>query len=81
MWAPVAQPQPQLAHPLPNWLTDGVFESESRSNDWGNVMVKNPPIPFSPLSLADCTTFSHFSFNDFIAIAFPDLAGDLDTQI
>ena len=21
MWAPVAQPQPQLVHPLPNWLT------------------------------------------------------------
>ena len=81
MWAPVAQPQPLLAHPLPNWLTNGVLESESRSNDWGNVMVENPPIPFSPFSLADCTTLSHFSFNDFVAIAFPDLARDLDTQI
>ena len=37
--------------------------------------------PFSPFSLAYCTMFSHFSFNDFIAIAFPDLAGDLDAQI
>ena len=24
MWAPVAQPQPQLEHPLPEWLTDGM---------------------------------------------------------
>ena len=81
MWAPVAQPQLQLAHPLPNWLTDEVLESGSQSNDGGNVMVENPPIPFSPFSLTDCTMLSHFSFNDFIAIAFPDLAGDLDTQI
>ena len=44
-------------------------------------MVENPPTPFSPFSLADCTMLSHFSFNDFIAIAFPDLAGDLDIQI
>ena len=29
MWAPVAQPQPQLAHPLPEWLTEGMFESGS----------------------------------------------------
>ena len=81
MWAPVAQLQPQLAHPLPNWLTDGVLELESRSNDGGNVTVENPPIPFSPFSLTNCTMLSHFSFNDFVAIAFLDLAGDLDTQI
>ena len=30
---------------------------------------------------ADCTLLSHFSLNDFIAIAFPDLAKDLETQI
>ena len=50
---------------------------------WGynNVTVENPPIPFSPFSLADCTMLSHFSFKDFIAIAFPDLAGDLNAQI
>ena len=81
MWAPVAQPQPQLVHPLPEWLTEEVFESGSRSNDGGNVTVEEPPIPFSPFSLADCTMLNHFSFNDFIAIAFPDIAGDLDTQI
>ena len=45
------------------------------------VTVEDPPIPFSPFSLADCTMLSHFSFNDFVAIAFPDLAGDLDIQI
>ena len=45
------------------------------------VMVEDPPIPFSPFSLADCTMLSHFSFNDFVAIAFPDIAGDLDIQI
>ena len=81
MWAPVAQPQPQLAHPLPEWLTEGMFESESRSNDGGNVTVEEPPIPFSPFSLVDCTMLNHFSFNDFVAIAFPDIARDLDIQI
>ena len=81
MWAPVAQPQPQLTHPLPEWLTDGVLKSGSQSNDGGNVMIEDPPISFSPFSLTDCTMLSHFSFNDFIAIAFPDLAGDLDIQI
>ena len=45
------------------------------------VTVEEPPIPFSPFSSADCTMLSHFSFNNFVAIAFPDLAGDLDIQI
>ena len=45
------------------------------------VMVEEPPIPFSPFSSADCTMLNHFSFNDFVAIAFPDIAGDLDVQI
>ena len=45
------------------------------------VTVEDPPIPFSPFSLADCTMLNHFSFNDFIAVAFLDLAGDLDIQI
>ena len=81
MWTPVAQPQPQLVHPLPEWLTDGVLESGSQSNDGGNVTVEDPPISFSPFSLVDCTILNHFSFNDFIAIAFSDLAGDLDTKI
>ena len=45
------------------------------------VTVEDPPIPFSPFSLTDCTMLSHFSFNDFVAVAFPDIAGDLDIQI
>ena len=46
-----------------------------------SVMVEEAPISFSPFSLTDCTLLSHFSFNDFIAVAFPDLAGDLDIQV
>ena len=46
-----------------------------------NVTVEEPPALFSPFSLADCTMFDHFSFNDFVAIAFPDIARDLDIQI
>ena len=49
--------------------------------DSNGVMVEEPPASFSPFSPADCTMFSHFSFNDFIAIAFLDLTGDLDIQI
>ena len=45
------------------------------------VTVEEPPMSFSPFSLMDCTLLSHFSFNDFVAVAFPDLAGDLDVQI
>ena len=81
MWAPVAQLQPQLMHPLPEWLTEGVLKSESQNNNGGNVTVENPLIPFSPFSPTDCTLLSHFSFNNFIAVAFPDLARDLDIQI
>ena len=46
-----------------------------------SVIVEEPPVSFSPFSLPDCTLLSHFSFNDFVAIAFPDLARDLDIQI
>ena len=46
-----------------------------------SVTVEDPLTPFSPFSLTDCTMLSHFSFNDFVAIAFPDIAGDLDIQI
>ena len=81
MWAPVVQPQPRLMHPLPEWVTDGVYELVSQSNNGGNVTVENPPVSFSPFSLLDCTLISHFSFDDFIAVAFPDLVGDLDMQI
>ena len=46
-----------------------------------SVMVEEAPISFSPCSPVNCTLLSHFSFSDFIAVAFPDLVGDLDTQI
>ena len=83
MWAPVVQPQPQLAHPLslPEWATWEDLESVPQGYDRGNVTVEETPTSFSPFSLVDCMLLSHFSFNDFIAVAFPDLAGDLDIQI
>ena len=45
------------------------------------VMVEEPPTSFSLFSLVDCMLLSHFSFNNFVAVAFPDLARDLDIQI
>ena len=45
------------------------------------VMVIDAPTSFSPFSLTDCTLYSHFSFDDFIMIAFLDLTRDLDNQI
>ena len=83
MWVPVVQPQPQYAAHLsiPEWATSGDFESVPQGYEGGNVMVEEPPTSFSPFSLADCTLLSHFSFSDFVAIAFLDLAGDLDIQI
>ena len=39
------------------------------------------PTSFSPFSLTNCTLYSHFSFDDFVMIAFPDLTGDLDNLI
>ena len=85
MWAPVAQlqPQPQSACllSLPKWVISEDFELVSQGYDGGNVTVEEAPTSFSPFSPADCMLPSHFSFNDFVAIAFPDLAGDLDIQI
>ena len=57
------------------------YDAHGPKNIIEGVMVEDPPILFSPFSLADCTMLNHFSFNDFIAVAFPDLAGDLDIQI
>ena len=45
------------------------------------VTVRDAPTSFSPFSLVDCTLYSHFTFDDFILIAFLDLARDLDAQI
>ena len=59
----------------------GIFELNGVIEGLMSVTVEDPPISFSPFSLVDCTMLNHFSFNDFIAIAFPDLAGDLDIQI
>ena len=83
MWAPVAQPQPWLAHPLtlPNWATLEDFEPVSQDYNGGNVMVEEAPTSLSPFSLINCTLLSHFSSNDFIAVAFLDLARDLDILI
>ena len=83
MWAPVAQLQPRLTHSLslPKWVTLEDFEPVSQGYNGGNVTVEEAPTSFSPFSLVDCMLLSHFSFNDFVAIAFPDLAGDLDIQI
>ena len=46
-----------------------------------HVTVEEAPTSFSPFSLVDCMLLSHFSFNDFVTVAFPDLARDLDAQI
>ena len=44
-------------------------------------MVEEAPITFSPFPPIDCMLFSHFSFNDFVALAFPDLALDPNMEI
>ena len=54
------------------------FEAHTRNPC---VTIEDLPTLFSPFSTVDCTLLDHFSFNDFIAIAFLDLAGDLDVQI
>ena len=46
-----------------------------------SVTVEEAPTLFPPFSFVDCTLLSHFSFDDFVAIAFLDLARDLDSQI
>ena len=46
-----------------------------------SVMVMEAPTSFSLFSLTDCTLYSHFSFDDFIMVAFPDLTRDLDDPI
>ena len=83
MWAPVAQLllQPTLPLSLPEWATLEGFESVPQEYDGGNVTIEEPPISFSLFTLADCMALSHFSFNDFIAIAFLDLAEDLEIPI
>ena len=57
------------------------LESVPQGYDGGNVAVEEAPTSFSPFSLVNCMLLSHFSFNDFIVVAFPDLARDLDAQI
>ena len=83
MWTPAAQPLPQLALPLslPKWVTLEYFESVSQGYNRGNVTIEEPPISFSPFTLADYMVLSHFSFNNFVAIAFLDLAEDLEIPI
>ena len=83
MWAPIAQLHPQLALPLslPQWATLEDFESVPQGYEGGNVMVEETPTSSSPFSLVNCMLLSHFSFNDFVTVAFLDLARDLDIQI
>ena len=57
------------------------LESESQGYDGGNVMVVETPTSFSLFLSTDCTLYSHFSFDDFVMIAFPDLTRDPDDQI
>ena len=82
MWAPLAQLQPQhaLHLSLPEWATWDNLESESQGYEGGNVTVE-APTSFSPLSLTDCMLYSHFSFNNFVMLAFLDLTRDLDDLI
>ena len=83
MWAPLSQPQlwHALHLSLPKWVTWDNLESESQGYEGGNVMVMEAPTSFSPFSPTDCILYSHFSFEDFVIIAFPDLTGDLDNPI
>ena len=83
MWAPVSQLQPQLALTLslPKWATLEGFELAPQGYKRGNVTIEEAPTLFSPFSLTDCMLLTHFSFNDFVTVAFPDLARDLDIQI
>ena len=83
MWAPIVQLQPRLALPLSlsEWVTLEDFELVSQGYKGGNVMVEETPTSSSPFSLVNCMLLSHFSFNDFITIAFLNLARDLDVQI
>ena len=63
-------------NPLINWTAGTV-----RMRGTPVVTVEEAPISFSPFSPTNCTLYSHFSFDDFIRIAFPDLTRDLDDQI
>ena len=45
------------------------------------VTVVEAPISFSLFPSTDCMLYSHFSFNDLVMVAFPDLTRDLDDQI
>ena len=45
------------------------------------VTVVEDPTSFSPFPSTDCMLYSHFSFEDFVMIAFPDLTRDLNDQI
>ena len=80
MWAPLAQLQPRhaLRLSLPKWATWDDLESESQGYKGGNVTVMEAPTSFSPIN---CTLYSHFSFDNFVMIAFPDLTRDLDNPI
>ena len=83
MWAPLAQPQlwHALCLSLPEWATWDDLESESQGYEGGNIMVMEAPTSFSLFSPTNCTLYSHFSFDNFVMVAFPDLTRDLDDPI
>ena len=68
-------------HVLQQGTHGGILQDQGGLVRGCSVTVEEVPTSFSPFSLVDCMLLSHFSFNDFIAVAFLDLARDLDTQI
>ena len=62
-------------------MEEGGCQSLMAESFMGSVMVVETPTSFSPFPSTDCTLYSHFSFDDFVMIAFLDLTRDLDNQI
>ena len=65
---------PRLFHSICS-MSHGIYRAHTY------VMVMEAPTSFSPFSLNDCTLYSHFSFDDFVMVAFPDFTRDLDDPI
>ena len=83
---PIVIPGPEPSTPTTVWCFQcqeyiQYVPSVEEQHTATHVTVEEPPTSFSPFSLMDCMLLSHFSFDDFIAIAFLDLARDLDIQI
>ena len=74
---------PELRRKLDSHSVDGILCGFKRGSKAYRVCVtiEEAPISFSPFSPTDCTLCSHFSFDDFIMIAFLDITRDLDDQM